>query len=55
MTGWPRPTLTLTCLAAPPSIEDETFGASAPAEVLFERFGFTVDAIVPQIKAKLQA
>ncbi len=33
----------------------DRFGASAPAEVLFERFGFTVDAIVPQIKAKLQA
>ncbi|HEX2793581.1 MAG TPA: transketolase [Croceicoccus sp.] len=33
----------------------DRFGASAPAEVLFERFGFTVEAIVPQIKAKLQA
>ncbi|GGD45789.1 transketolase [Croceicoccus pelagius] len=31
----------------------DRFGASAPAEQLFERFGFTVDAIVPQIKAKL--
>jgi transketolase len=31
----------------------DTFGASAPAEVLFAHFGFTVDAIVPQIKAKL--
>jgi transketolase len=29
------------------------FGASAPAEVLFEEFGFSVDKIVPQIKAKL--
>jgi len=29
------------------------FGASAPAEVLFEEFGFSVDAIVPQITAKL--
>jgi transketolase len=29
------------------------FGASAPAEVLFEEFGFTVDKIVPQILAKL--
>lgn len=33
----------------------DRFGASAPAEILFERFGFSVDAIVPQIKAKLQA
>ena len=29
------------------------FGASAPAEVLFEEFGFSVDAIVPKILAKL--
>jgi transketolase len=29
------------------------FGASAPAEVLFEEFGFSVDKIVPQILAKL--
>ena len=27
----------------------DRFGASAPAEVLFEKFGFTADAIVPQI------
>jgi transketolase len=27
----------------------DRFGASAPAEDLFERFGFTVDAIVPRI------
>lgn len=33
----------------------DRFGASAPAEKLFERFGFTVDAIVPQIKEKLNA
>ncbi|MGZ5870011.1 MAG: transketolase-like TK C-terminal-containing protein, partial [Croceibacterium sp.] len=29
------------------------FGASAPAEVLFEEFGFSVDKIVPKITAKL--
>jgi transketolase len=29
------------------------FGASAPAEVLFEEFGFSVGKIVPQILAKL--
>jgi transketolase len=29
------------------------FGASAPAEVLFEEFGFSVDKIVPKILAKL--
>jgi transketolase len=29
------------------------FGASAPAEVLFEEFGFTADKIVPKILAKL--
>ena len=29
------------------------FGASAPAEVLFETFGFTVEAIVPKIVGKL--
>ena len=31
----------------------DRFGASAPAEQLFERFGFSVEAIVPQIKEKL--
>jgi transketolase len=31
----------------------DTFGASAPAEDLFKHFGFTVEAIVPQITAKL--
>jgi transketolase len=31
----------------------DTFGASAPAEELFKHFGFTADAIVPQIKSKL--
>ena len=31
----------------------DRFGASAPAEVLFSHYGFSVEAIVPQIKAKL--
>jgi transketolase len=31
----------------------DRFGASAPAEDLFRRFGFTVEAILPQIKDKL--
>jgi transketolase len=31
----------------------DDFGASAPAEVLFRHFGFSVEAIVPKIKAKL--
>ena len=31
------------------------FGASAPAEDLFDYFGFTVEKIVPQINAKLNA
>lgn len=31
------------------------FGASAPAEQLFEKFGITADAIVPQILNKLNA
>ncbi|GGD91741.1 transketolase [Tsuneonella deserti] len=31
----------------------DRFGASAPAEDLFEKFGITAGAIVPQIKAKL--
>ncbi|BBC72662.1 transketolase [Altererythrobacter sp. B11] len=31
----------------------DRFGASAPAEVLFEHFGFTADKIVPQILEKL--
>ncbi|GLK42439.1 MULTISPECIES: transketolase [Novosphingobium] len=33
----------------------DRFGASAPAKVLFERFGFTVDAIVPQVLEKLSS
>ncbi|MDT9597463.1 transketolase [Sphingosinicella rhizophila] len=32
----------------------DRFGASAPAEQLFERFGFTAQAIVPQIVAALK-
>ncbi len=31
----------------------DRFGASAPADVLFRHFGFTADAIVPQILEKL--
>jgi len=31
----------------------DRFGASAPAEVLFEHFGFSVEKIVPQITARL--
>jgi len=31
----------------------DRFGASAPADELFEKFGFTADKIVPQIIAKL--
>ncbi|MBU2340690.1 MAG: transketolase, partial [Alphaproteobacteria bacterium] len=33
----------------------DRFGASAPAEDLFAKFGFTADAIVPQITNKLKA
>jgi transketolase len=32
----------------------DRFGASAPAGDLFKRFGFTVEAIVPQIVSRLQ-
>ena len=31
----------------------DEFGASAPADVLFKHYGFSADAIVPKIKAKL--
>ena len=31
----------------------DRFGASAPAEVLFPHFGFSVEAIVPQIQTRL--
>jgi transketolase len=33
----------------------DRFGASAPAEDLFKRFGFTAEAIVPQILAALES
>ena len=33
----------------------DSFGASAPAEVLFKHFGFSAEAIVPQITARLGA
>jgi transketolase len=32
----------------------DRFGASAPADHLFKRFGFTAEAIVPQIIARLK-
>ena len=34
------------------SIGIDTFGASAPAKFLFEKFGFTEDAIYKKIKNK---
>ena len=37
------------------SIGLDRFGASAPAEDLFKRFGFTAEAIVPRILAALNA
>ncbi|MEW6575647.1 MAG: transketolase [Pseudomonadota bacterium] len=33
----------------------DSFGASAPAEALFDHFGFSVDTIVSKIQAKLKA
>jgi transketolase len=33
----------------------DRFGASAPAEDLFKRFGFTAEAIVPQVLAALKS
>ena len=33
----------------------DRFGASAPAQDLFDKFGFTADAIVPQIMNKIKA
>ena len=33
----------------------DRFGASAPAEDLFKRFGFTAEAIVPRVVAALNA
>ncbi|RKF23197.1 transketolase [Altericroceibacterium spongiae] len=46
--GWERYTMTHGL-----NIGLDRFGASAPAGDLFKRFGFTVDAIVPQILEKL--
>ena len=37
------------------SIGLDRFGASAPAEDLFKRFGFTAEAIAPQVVAALQS
>jgi transketolase len=48
--GWERYTTTNGL-----NIGLDRFGASAPAEDLFSRFGFTVEAIVPRIKDKLAA
>ena len=48
--GWERYTM-----ANGLQIGLDRFGASAPAGDLFEKFGFTVDAIVPQIMNKLKA
>ena len=31
----------------------DTYGASAPAEALFKHYGFSAEAVVPKIKAKL--
>ena len=46
--GWERYTMTNGL-----QIGLDRFGASAPAEDLYARFGFTAEAIVPKIKAKL--
>jgi transketolase len=46
--GWDRYTMTNGL-----RIGLDRFGASAPAEDLFAKFGFSVEAIVPKIKAKL--
>ena len=48
--GWDRYTMTNGL-----RIGLDRFGASAPAGDLFEKFGFTADAIVPQIMNKLNA
>ncbi|MFK4002516.1 transketolase [Qipengyuania sp. NPDC077563] len=48
--GWERYTM-----ANGLNIGIDRFGASAPAEDLFEKFGITADAIVPQIMNKLNA
>ncbi|MXO85147.1 transketolase [Altererythrobacter aurantiacus] len=47
--GWERYTM-----ANGLNIGLDRFGASAPGNVLFEQFGFTADAIVPQIMDKLK-
>lgn len=46
--GWDRYTMTNGL-----RIGLDRFGASAPAEDLYQRFGFTAEAIVPKIKTKL--
>ena len=46
--GWERYTM-----ANGLNIGIDRFGASAPAPDLFEKFGITADAIVPQIMNKL--
>ncbi len=51
--GWDRYTTTADYPGGL-SIGLDRFGASAPAEALFEKFGFTADAIVPQIVSKLK-
>ena len=48
--GWERYTM-----ANGLNIGIDRFGASAPADDLFEKFGFTADAIVPQIRERLNA
>ena len=48
--GWERYTM-----ANGLNIGIDRFGASAPADDLFEKFGITADAIVPQIMNKLNA
>ncbi|MCH2487183.1 MAG: transketolase, partial [Erythrobacter sp.] len=48
--GWDRYTMTNGL-----RIGLDRFGASAPAEDLFQKFGFTVDAIVPKIMNALNA
>ena len=46
--GWDRYTMTNGL-----KIGLDRYGASAPAEDLYAKFGFTAEAVVPQIKAKL--
>ena len=46
--GWDRYTM-----ANGLKIGLDRFGASAPAEDLYAKFGLTAEAIVPQIKTKL--